>query len=253
MKNEHIVVFAAHPDDEGSAWATLFKYYEHGAKISIIWMTNGDKFIAPIGKYSRLLSLYIKSVFSKQINIKISKKIAQIRKTEALGAAELIDADAYFLGFKDTNVPPYFDKAAIFKIVELIRKIKPTIILTHYYNETHKDHQNTSAMLTRAFIHSSSKNYKTDSPPHKVRSLAFWDERGKNFKPNLYINVKNQISPVNRVKEWGKLYKSQAFRIVGRFAKYKYRFYAIKTPYYFVERFKVYGIKFKYKFLEFFP
>ncbi|MBD3226900.1 MAG: hypothetical protein GF329_01830 [Candidatus Lokiarchaeota archaeon] len=65
--------------------------------------------------------------------------------------------------------------------------------------------------------------------------------------------VKNQIYPIDRIKEWGKIYKSQRFRIVGRFTKYRYRYNALRTPFHSVERFKIFKKDLNNRYGEFFP
>ncbi|MHA1753473.1 MAG: PIG-L deacetylase family protein [Candidatus Helarchaeota archaeon] len=250
ISQEHIAVFAAHPDDEGSVWGTLQKYYEFGSKISLIWMTCGDKFIASVKKYVNYLPLLIKSFYSKKIQEKLSIRISEIRKKEAIMVANLINATPYFLEFKDTEIPSFKDKIALKKIVGLIRKIKPTIILTHWNNELHKDHKNTSNLITKSYFLSDNPNIITDHAPYKPRILAFWDERGKNFKPNFFLNVSDQIS---YIKKWGKYYNSQSFRIVGRFVKFRYSINAKKTPYSYAEAYYIYNKKSGKSFGQFFP
>ena len=250
LKNENILVFAAHPDDEGSVWATLYKYFENGAKISIVWMTNGDKTVAPVGKFVHFLVPLIKSIYSESIRKDLSLRIALIRKKEAHKVAKIINARPIFLEFEDSKVPNIKNNDATLRITELIRKLKPTIILTHWFREIHPDHKNTSALITKSCLLSNDSNFITKYPKYRVRILGFWDEPGRGFKPNFYLNVTNQI---NKIKEWGKFYKSQAFRIVGRLAKFKARKNSKNTPYNYVEAFKIIGVKNFKKYGEFFP
>jgi len=178
------------------------------------------------------------------------KSIAKIRKEEANLVADLIKADRIFLDFQDRNIPTINNNSIVFKLVDLIRKLKPTIILTHWYQESHKDHINTSKLILKSFNLSNSMDYKTKHYPHKVRILGFWNERGRKLRPNFYLNVSNQVK---QIKIWGKCYKSQSFRLVGRFAKYRYRFNSLRTPYYFVEGFNIFGMENQKIFGEFFP
>ncbi|MHA1276656.1 MAG: PIG-L deacetylase family protein [Candidatus Helarchaeota archaeon] len=247
---EHIVVFAAHPDDEGSAWATLYKYYFYRNRISIIWLTYGDKFIAPIGKFAHYLPDLIAAIYSKPARRVLAQQIVAIRKQEALKAAKIIRAKTYFLDFKDTRVPNYTDMNAVWKVTNLIRKIKPSIILTHFFREGHRDHKNTSALITKSVLLAQNKSYETDLPPHKVRIFGYWNERGHGFRPNFYINVERQI---DQVKAWGACYESQRFRVVGRFAKLLARFNGRKTPYIYVEKFWIVNKKLVQNYGEFFP
>ncbi len=249
-RKEHIAVFAAHPDDEGSAWATLSKYSKYGNKISIIWMTHGGAFIAPLGKYAHYLPYLIKSRYSEETKRKLSHRIKSIRKREAERAAKLIGAETYFLGFKDTGVPTITDLSAIRIITNLIRKIKPTIILTHFFREGHIDHRHTSALVMKSTLISRKKDYLTEFSSHRVRIFGFWNERGRAFKPNFYLNVQNQIKSL---KLWGNCYKSQSFRIVGRFAEFLAKWNSRKTPYSYVEAYQIFGGSKRKNFGEFFP
>ncbi|HUX98458.1 MAG TPA: PIG-L family deacetylase [Candidatus Deferrimicrobium sp.] len=249
-EQDHIAVFTAHPDDEGAVWATLYKHFEEENRVSIIWSTYGDKFIAPVKKYVHFLPLLIKATYSKKVRKELSEHIKIIRKTEALRVAKLINAIPYFLEFNDMQVPDKTNQEAIHKVTKLIREIKPSIILTHWFREMHRDHKNTAALALKSYLLANKSDYMTETPPHKVRIFGFWDERGKGFRPNFYLNVSKQI---DRIKELGKCYESQQFRIVGRFAKFNARRHSKKTPYKFVERFKIFGKKRLRKFGEFFP
>lgn len=247
---EHVVAFAAHPDDEGAAWATLYKYFENKAKVSIVWSTYGDKFIAPVGKFVNYLPLLIEAFYSKKTRMKLSYRITSIRKPEAINAANLIKANPYFLEFEDQRVPTIYDEDALRKVTDLIRELKPTIVLTHWFREAHQDHKNTSALVFKSYRLSNDPDFVTNHPPHKVRIFGFWNERGKGYRPNLYLNVTNQI---DKIKTWGKCHESQTFRIVGRFAKFIARRNAKKTPYRYVEAFKIYPKPRREQFREFFP
>ncbi|MHA1271284.1 MAG: PIG-L deacetylase family protein [Candidatus Helarchaeota archaeon] len=250
LKKEHIVAIAAHPDDEGSAWATLSKYSRFGAKVSIIWMTLGDRFIAPIKQYSHLLSIFIKSFFSKKSRHRLSKIISNIRRQEALKAARLINATPYFLHFKDSCIPNFNDKTALIRIIDLLRSIRPTIILTHWFRAPHSDHRATSYLITRSFLLANDPKFKTANPPSSIRLLLFWLEHTPFFHPNFFINATNFI---HYFKNWNKLYSSQSTKLVGRFIKFKYRLFAKKTPYDFVEPFIVYNKKLSQYFGDYFP
>ncbi|MHA1784614.1 MAG: PIG-L deacetylase family protein [Candidatus Helarchaeota archaeon] len=249
-KDEHVAIFAAHPDDEGAAWATIYKYYEENAKISLIWATLGEKAMVPLGRYANHLVLFIKSIFSKKSKEELILRIKNIRKSEALKVAELINAETFFLRFKDQGIPAVSNKKALRKVVNLIRKIKPTIILTHWLNEPHKDHKNISRILLKAYYLARNPKYKSKYSSHEVRIFGFWNERGFGFKPNYKINISKQI---DKMKEWGKIYVSQAFRIVGRFSKIKARINSKNTPYNHVEVFKIINYNKSNKYGEYFP
>jgi LmbE family N-acetylglucosaminyl deacetylase len=247
---DHVAVFAAHPDDEGAAWATLEKYHRYKNEVSIIWLTTGGRFIAPLRKYAHYLPLLVKAAYSKKIREKLERRIITIRKREALNAAKILKATPYFLEFKDTGIPDHNDLATVRQVTNLIRKIRPTIILTHFFREGHRDHKNTSALVSRSVLLAKDKEFRTEYPPHKVRVLGYWNERGRGFKANFHINVEHEI---DEVKKWGRKYISQGFRIVGRLAKVIARFNSRKTPYSYVENYWIFGRKLIKNYGEFFP
>ena len=156
-------------------------------------MTYGDKFIATICNYSIYLPNILKSLIFKKYKIEKSKIITKMWKKEALNVAKILNATPYFLGFEDTKVPNFNNRIALIKLINFIRTIRLTIIFTHWYNEFHSDHKNTSNLIIMSHILSDNPKIKTNSLLYKAKLLVFWDERGKNFKPNYFLDVSNYI------------------------------------------------------------
>jgi len=246
-----ILAFAAHPDDEGAMLGTLYKYSRLNRKVAIVWATKGERWLTPLGKYSPFLHWLIFAKKDPQVKEKLYDIIANIRIREINKVLSLINAEGVFLDFVDGSVPPPSDKAALLKVVEVIRKYKPRVIITHHYNEVHPDHQNLSNLVFQSFYLAGRDTIKTLSPPFNPEILAWWDERGIGFKPNCFINVNDSIIIFS---EWKKIYKSQATRIVGQIPIIKARLRAIKTPSKLVECFEIVNQKEqKTWYGEFFP
>ncbi len=108
---KRIVVFTAHPDDEGLAAGTMYENHKAGGETVLICATNGEK-----GK----------SHLAKPVTDSALKKI---RRNELMKAAKILKIDkVIFLGFPDASVRAH--KRKLFeKSLAVIRKIKPDYIL----------------------------------------------------------------------------------------------------------------------------
>lgn len=109
---KRIVVFTAHPDDEGLSAGTMYENYKAGGETFLICATAGEK-----GK-----SHLTKPVSDAALKI--------IRRKELLKAAKILHINkVIFLGFPDADVRKH--KAKLFKkALMTIQKIKPDYILS---------------------------------------------------------------------------------------------------------------------------
>jgi len=245
------MAFVAHPDDEGAILGTLAKYSILSRKVIIVWATKGERWLTPFGKYAPFLHWLIFSKNNPETKKKLYNLIGKIRQNEINKVLSLLKVENEFLEFIDGSIPPPSDHTALKKVIEVIRKYRPRIILTHHFREAHPDHKNLSSLVYQAFYLSGSNLIKTISPPFEPKILAWWDERGFGFKPNCFLNVNDSI---NIFREWKKIYKSQSTRIVGQVPMIKARLRAFKTPYHLVECFQIVNIKMEKKWYgEFFP
>ena len=118
-----ILAFAAHPDDvEMSCGATLAKYASLGKKVGIVDFTKGQ-----MG----------------------TRGTPEIRLEEAEKSAEILKlAIRENLGFEDI----YFtnDIEHQLKVVEMIRKYQPAIVLANAQKDRHPDHEKAAAIVKTA-------------------------------------------------------------------------------------------------------
>ncbi len=119
----HIVSIHAHPDDaEILAGGTLALLASKGHRITIVTMTPGD-------------------CGSAEHN---AEEIAAIRRQEAVDAAAIIGANYICAEFRDLAI--FSDDASRRRVVELIRSVRPDIVLTSAPTDYHCDHEATSAL-----------------------------------------------------------------------------------------------------------
>lgn len=112
------LAFLAHPDDaEFLCAGTLFQLAAQGWEIHIATATPGD-----CG--STTLS---------------ADQIAEIRRGEAATAAQMLGAMYHCLEERDVNV--VFDKATNRKVIDLFRRIAPSLVFTHPLFDYMLDHE----------------------------------------------------------------------------------------------------------------
>jgi LmbE family N-acetylglucosaminyl deacetylase len=165
---KRILAIGAHPDDiEISCAGTLAKYANQGVQVSIAVATDGSAghMIIP------------------------PRELAEIRHQEAENSARVIGADFYWLGFVDEMLGIDIDTRMRF--VELIRKAKPDVILTHSPEDYHPDHRALSRVIFDASFMSGLKNVETESSYHPgVQPLYYFDNiSGLNFHPTEFVDI----------------------------------------------------------------
>ena len=120
----NILAVGANPDDiEFLCAGTLAKYAQRGDNVSISFLTNGDKGSLELGR----------------------EEMAAIRKEESEKAAAVIDASLYPLGIPDGEVEMSLDLRR--RLVEIIRKARPDIIITQHPDDYMSDHNYTSRLV----------------------------------------------------------------------------------------------------------
>ena len=223
VKNDQLTILAvhAHPDDESiSTGGILSKYSAKGIRTVLAYGTRGEagdilnpKFVAP----------------------KPGLDIKEIRAIELAAAVGVLTVEAvYFLGYRDSGMagspenlhPQAFAQAdiqeATTRLVEIIRQIRPQVIVT--YNEKgtylHPDHIMANRVTLRAFQASGdarfeigealepwqpTKLYYTAIPLERIRRMyRTVKERGEEpgFDPEVLGTPEHKISTVVDVREY---------------------------------------------------
>lgn len=123
MNKLDILVFAAHPDDvELACSGTVLKHISKGYKVGIADLTRGE-----LG----------------------TRGTAEIRAEESKKATEILGIHIREnLGFRDGFFE--IDEAHLLKVVEIIRKYQPEIILANAKSDRHPDHPRGGDLVSRA-------------------------------------------------------------------------------------------------------
>ena len=126
-REEVVLCLGAHPDDaEFMCAGTLALLHERGWQIHIATMTPGD---CGTVEYNR-------------------EEISRIRKAEAAKSAELLDGSYHCLECDDAFI--MYDRPSLLKAIELVRKVRPTVVFALSPSDYMVDHEMASRIAQTA-------------------------------------------------------------------------------------------------------
>lgn len=164
-----ILAIGAHVGDaELTSGAALAACAAQGGKIYTLALTAGEKG-APKGA---------------DIEAYRQDKIGQARAF----AADL-GGEAFVLDYADGLLPD--NDEVRFAVCDVIRAVKPDVILTHHENSMHKDHSACHRIVVDAWFYAAIAGFQRELPPHFARQLLFaenWED-APGFTPQVYIDV----------------------------------------------------------------
>lgn len=176
--NERVLAIVAHPDDAELLCAgTLARAKADGAAIGICVLCQGDK-----GQPSKPI-----------------RHLATVRRKEMAAATKLLGAELLTGGFPDGEL---FDtKPARLRVVELVRRFRPTLLLAHAPEDYHPDHKAASVLAEAASWFAASRGHRTKSKPLAAPpSLWFMDTVNlQGFTPGFYVDVSAHLALKERM------------------------------------------------------
>lgn len=172
-----VLAIHAHPDDiEFQCAGTLALLKAKGCPITIATMTPGDCGSAELG----------------------SAAIARTRRQEAQAAADLLGAEYVCLEFRDLSI--VFDNPSRQRVTEVLRRVRPEIVITAPPVDYMPDHEQTSLLVRDACFNAPIPNYDThqqspagviDRIPHLyyVDPIEGIDWYGRAIEPEFVIDI----------------------------------------------------------------
>lgn len=160
-----VLAFGAHSDDvDFGCGGFLAKMAKAGKKVAIVALSRGE--LATNGT-------------------------PEILWEEALEAAKI-------LGVKEREVldiPNNFFEATKenqTKIINVIRKYKPRIVLLPYFIDRHPDHQDCYKLIWPALFTSGLVKFKTEYPPHRPQYVFFY-RLWYDFNPTFIVDISEEF------------------------------------------------------------
>lgn len=170
----NILAVGCHPDDlEIGCGGTLARFAAEGSRVTMCHVANGCMGHAVI----------------------MPEELRAIRTREALeagkiiGAAEVINLDVPDLEVDSCN------QDTVKKLINVIRYVKPDVIITHYPEDYMKDHREVSKLVFDASFSSSIPHLDTEYPFYPVIAPVYYMDTlaGVNFLPEEYTDVSKTI------------------------------------------------------------
>ena len=168
-----ILAIGAHAGDmELTSGAVLLAAHRRGDRVVFLHLTLGE------GGNPRLTP----AAYGEQ------------KRREALAVAADLGAEVIFAPYKDGELPN--DDATRRYVADVIRQVRPTLVITHWKESFHKDHANTSAVVQDAVLLASLPGVVLAHPAWRgVRAVWYTDnwEDAPNFVPFVYVKVSDAL------------------------------------------------------------
>ncbi len=171
-KSEHILAIGAHAGDmDLTAGAVMAKYIQAGHQATFLHLTPGEK------GHPRLSPA----------------QYAVQKREEAEAFAEKIGAQVRFLDYKDAELP--VNDEVKYEVADIIRDVKPTLIISHWPGSIHKDHTAAHHIVEDARFYAALKTITRDLPAHYGGPLYYADnwEDPYDFNPEVFIDIPEDI------------------------------------------------------------
>ena len=116
------------------------------------------------------------------------------KRKEAEAAARVLSGEVMFGPFQDGEVPNN-EEARRF-VADVIRQVRPTLVITHWRESIHRDHAATHAVVVDAVLLAAINSGAKGEPPHRGTRLWYaenWEDT-EQFQPYLYLDVSDQMA-----------------------------------------------------------
>jgi len=197
-----VLAIGAHPDDlEISCGGTLAKYAKAGKRVVMVCVTDG--------RYGRGAS---------------PQKMVEIRRKEAKSAVEVIGAELIFMGYPDLGLKQN-DIELRMKIVDIIRKINPRVIITHAPSSFNPDHRVVSKIVYDSLIPSITYTLKSKHKACSQMPVLYYMSTvdGSGFTPEEYVDITDtleiKLEMLSKHRSQIKVYKEKENRDILGFVK----------------------------------
>ena len=169
-----VLAIGCHPDDlEIACGGTLRKYVEQGAEVYMCHVANGNQ----------------GHVVIEPGVLRVTRTLEAIRSGAVIGAKEVINLDV-----PDMEVNSH-DLKIMDAMAEVVRKVRPDVIITHNDDDYMLDHKETSIIATNgSFCSGLSHRPRRYEPFSSFVPVFFMDTlAGVNFQPTHYVDITEQI------------------------------------------------------------
>ena len=163
-----ILAIGAHAGDmELTAGTLLLRARQQNARVVLLHLTLGE------GGNPRLTP----QAYGEQ------------KRREAVEVAAALGAEVLFAPYRDGELPD--TEEARRYVADVIRQVKPTLVVTHWRESLHRDHATAHRVVKDAVLLASLAGVQTGHAPHRGVGLWYaenWED-ADGFRPYLYVDV----------------------------------------------------------------
>lgn len=182
-------------DAELTAGGTLATMSLEGHKIITVALTGGEKGNPP------------------HLTV---QEYRQQKENEAKAFAEMLGGTAIVFPYADGELPD--NQEVRFMLADIIREYKPNVLITHWKNSMHKDHELTHKIVKDAQFYAGIPGFERKNPPHYAGGPYYaenWEDP-EGFHPYVYVRVSEE-----GFKLWQKAIDTHWFANHSKSFKYK--------------------------------
>lgn len=168
-----VLAIGCHPDDlEIGCGGTLAKYADSGNDVFMCHIANGNMGHAVL----------------MPDELRMMRTAEAERSGELLGAKRVFNIDIPDLVVDSTN------EQTVKRVIEVIREVKPDVIITHSPEDYMTDHIETGKIVFNASFSSSVPHYGKGEVHGLIAPLCYMDTlAGVNFLPEEYVDITNTL------------------------------------------------------------
>jgi LmbE family N-acetylglucosaminyl deacetylase len=136
-------------------------------------------------------------------------------REEAAKVAKVLGCETRFLDLKEGNIEN--DTPTVHKVVELLRDVKPDIVITHQPTDYNPDHRKLSQAVLGACLLARVGEVKTKHKPYKVPCLYYSETSGGiNSHGTIYVDIEDTFATkIKALKEHKSLSEKRGVEYLG--------------------------------------
>jgi LmbE family N-acetylglucosaminyl deacetylase len=119
----------------------------------------------------------------------IPEQYSTQKEEEASRAAARLGVSVHNLGLRDAFLPN--DDETALKVCDVIRALKPEVVITHWHGSWHKDHRAAAELTRTGMLFAALPTLRREEPAHTPQLLLFGEnwEDDEGFSPDHLVDV----------------------------------------------------------------
>ena len=212
--NKRLLIFSAHPDDHLSCAGTAMYLKSLGFEIIEMVFTGGENSINKLQDATKVVD---------------KKALIKVREKEFKAASKILGTKSYmFLGQPNGDVKRSFE--LVLKIVEIIRKVCPLIVISENPNDYHTDHRAVGEIVTEAIERAGWGVQRELGAPYKTPMGLYMGTMLENERLDILFDITKFWDKKRKMlKAYGSQIGSSGFQLDEALAKYCG--YYMRVPY----------------------